>query len=432
MFSHFFIHRPIFAVVLSVVITLAGGIAVFTLPIAQYPQITPATIQISATYPGANAVVVSETVAAPIEQQVNGVEGMMYMSSQCNNDGNYTLTVTFKLGTDLNMAQVLVQNRVALALPNLPDPVKRTGLTTRKRSTSILLTVNLFSPDGRYNQLYLSNYALLHLRDELARLDGVGDIIIFGQQDYAMRAWLDPQKLAGRKMTASDVVAALREQNTPVAGGQLGQPPGSPSQPFQYPLQTLGRLGEPEQFGEVIVKTGDDGQVTRLRDVARVELGAKSQDMSSLLDGRPTAGIALFQLPGSNALETGNRIKAKMKELARQFPAGLDYAIAYDTTPFIEESIHEVFKALRDAIILVAVVVLVFLQSWRSTIIPLVAVPVAIVGTFAVMAALGFSLNNLTLFNRGFRAGAGLYAGLVGRLLRVSAIVVVVYGGFCG
>lgn len=398
MISRFFIDHPVFASVLSIVITVAGFAALLTLPIAQYPEITPPTVQVSCSYPGANANVVAETVAAPIEQQVNGVENMLYMNSQCTNDGAYTLTVTFKLGTNLDMAQVLVQNRVAIAMPTLPDMVKATGVTTKKKSPSIMLVVNLFSPGGRYDQIYLSNYATIQIRDEIARLDGVGDVTFLGQQDYSMRVWLDPDRLMSLDLTAGDVVAALKEQNVQVAAGQIGQPPAPPGQEFQYVMSTLGRLTDPEQFGAIIVKTGAEGQVTRLRDVARVELGAKSVDQLCWLDGRPSAGIAVYQMPGSNALATADRVRAKMEELKTRFPADLDYAIVYDTTPFIRESIHEVVKALRDAFILVALVVLVFLQSWRSTLIPLIAVPISLIGTFAIMAMLGFSLNNLSLF----------------------------------
>ncbi|HOW69468.1 MAG TPA: multidrug efflux RND transporter permease subunit [Phycisphaerae bacterium] len=398
MISRFFIDRPIFAAVLSIVITIAGVAAFTTLPIAQYPEIAPPTVQVSCAYPGANARVVAETIAAPIEQQVNGVENMLYMSSQCTNDGVYSLTVTFKLGTNLDMAQVLVQNRVSLALPTLPDVVKQTGVTTKKKSPSVLLVVNLLSPDGRYDQLHLSNYATTQIKDHLARLDGVGDVTLFGQQDYSMRVWLNPEKLAARNLTADDVTSALKEQNVQVAAGQIGQPPVKHRQDFQYTMSTLGRLTDPEQFGEIIVKTGSSGQISRLRDIAEIELGAKSQDQSCSLDGKPSVGLAIFQSPGSNALATADRLRAKMEELKKDFPEGLDYSIVYDTTPFVRESIHEVGKALRDAFILVAIVVLVFLQNWRSTLIPLIAVPVSLVGTFGVMALLGFSLNNLSLF----------------------------------
>jgi multidrug efflux pump len=398
MLARFFIDRPIFAAVLSIVITLAGGIAVWGLPVAQYPQITPPSIIVSCNYAGADARVLAEAVAAPIEQQVNGVEDMLYMSSQCTNDGSYSLTVTFQIGVNLNFAQVLVQNRVNLALPQLPDVVKQTGVTTRRRSPDILLIVSVYSPDASRDNLYLSNYATIQLKDELARVDGVGDVILFGQQDYAMRIWLDPERLASRGLSSSDVVAALREQNAQVAAGQIGQPPVQNGQPQQITLTTLGRLREPEQFANVVIRSTRDGKLVRIKDVGWVELGARNQDIVARLDGQPTTSIAMFQLPDANALDTRDRIRAKMDELKLSFPPGVDYAIAYDTTPFVRESVHEVFKTLGIAISLVALVVLVFLQNWRSTLIPLAAVPVAIVGTFAVMAVMGFSLNNLTLF----------------------------------
>jgi len=398
LFSQFFIDRPIFASVLSILITLAGGIAVFTLPIAQYPPVAPPTIQVDCNYPGASAQVVAQTVASPIEQQVNGVQDMLYMSSQSTNDGSYTLTVTFKPGVDLNLCQVLVQNRVSLALPSLPDVVRQTGVTTKKRSPDILLTVSLNSPDGRYDQLYLSNYAVLRLKDELSRLPGISEVLVFGQRDYSMRIWVDPEKLAVRGIAVQDVITALREQNLQIAAGQIGQPPSESGQLFQLPLSMLGRLSEVEEFEEVVVRTGEHGQLVRIKDLGRVEINARSQDVSNRFDGKPTVGLAIFQLPDANALDTADQVKGKMKELSQDFPEGVEYEIGYDTTPFIRESVGEVFNALRDAIILVAIVVLVFLQGWRAAIIPLIAVPVAIVGTFAAMAIVGFSLNNLTLF----------------------------------
>lgn len=398
MFSRFFIDRPIFASVLSIIITLAGGIAVFALPVTQYPEITPPTVEVSAVYPGANSKVVADTIAAPIEQQVNGVEGMMYMSSQCTNDGAYTLTVTFRSGTDLNLAQVLVQNRVALAQPILPDLVKRRGVTVKKKSPSVLMIVNLFSPDKSRDNLYLSNYATIQLRDELSRLAGVGDISFMGQRDYSMRVWLDPDRMSSRNLTATDVVHAIEQQNAQVAAGQIGQPPAPDGQVFQYTMTTLGRLAEDQQFGEMIIKSDTNGRITRLRDVARTELGALGYDQVCTLDGQPSVALSVYQLPGSNALRTAQQVRLKMEELKTRFPTGVDYSIVYDTTPFIEESVNEVFNALRDAVALVAIVVLVFLQGWRAAVIPLVAVPVAIVGTFATMAAFGFSLNTLTLF----------------------------------
>src|SRR4051812_22041980 len=398
MFSRFFINRPIFASVLSIVIVLGGSIALFTLPVTQYPEITPPTVEVSAKYPGANAQVVADTVAAPIEQQVNGVEDMMYMSSQCTNDGTYTLNVTFRPGTDLDLAQILVQNRVNLSQPILPDLVKRRGVNVKKKSPTVLMIINLISPDNSRDSLYLSNYATIQLRDELSRLEGVGDITFLGQRDYSMRLWLDPEKMATRNISASDVVSAVAQQNIQVAAGQIGQPPVPTGQVFQYTMTTLGRLADPEQFADMILKTGADGSIVRMRDVARTELGALDYAQTCTLNGQPSVALSVYQLPGSNALDVARSVRVKVEELKARFPAGLDYAIVYDTTPFINESIREVFKTLLDATLLVSLVVLVFLQNWRSAVIPLIAVPVAVIGTFAVMAAVGFSLNNLTLF----------------------------------
>jgi multidrug efflux pump len=396
--SRFFIDRPIFAAVLSIVITLAGAISVFTLPLAQFPQITPPTVQVTCNYPGASAKEVADSVAAPIEQQVNGVEGIMYMSSQCANDGSYNLTVTFQQGIDLDMAQVLVQNRVNLAIPLLPEVIKATGVTTRKRSPDILMGLAIYSPDGRYDQLYLSNFALMQVKDELARLPGVGDVFLFGQRDYSMRIWLDPPRMATRGLSAADVVRSIREQNAQVATGAIGQEPMRGTQASQITLTTLGRLDQVEQFENIVLKTGRDGRLIRVKDVGHVELGAKSHDITTRLDGRDTVFLAIFQAPDANALELRQRILDKMEDLKQSFPEGVAYDIGFDTTPYTSESIQEVIKTLGHAVVLVAVVVLLFLQNWRSSIIPLVAVPVAIVGTFAVMAAIGFSLNNLTLF----------------------------------
>ena len=406
MLSKFFIERPIFSWVVSIIIVLIGGVAAFVLPIAQYPDITPPTVQVSAIYPGANAQVVADSVAAPIEQQVNGVENMLYMSSQCTNDGSYNLTITFDLGTDLNMAQVLVQNRVSLAMPQLPQQVQVQGVTTKKKSPSILLAVNLISPDGRYDDIYLSNYATIKIKDELLRLDGVGDVTYLGQRDYSMRVWLDPQKMASRNLATTDVIQAIQNQNIQVAAGQIGRQPVPAGQQFQYTMSTLGRLVDSDQFADIIIKTGQgdeeqghtSSQVVRLKDVARVELGAQQYDQICQLDGSPSVGLAVFQLPGSNALQTADAIKQKMADLKKLFPDGVDYKIVYDTTPFINESVNEVFKTLRDAVVLVAIVVLLFLQDWRAMILPMIDVPVSLIGTFAVMAVMGFSLNNLTLF----------------------------------
>src|SRR5262245_57844300 len=407
MFTRFFIDHPIFASVLSIMVTLAGAVALFSLPVAQYPDITPPTIEVYAVFPGANAKTVADTVAAPIEQQVNGVEDMMYMSSSCANDGTYTLTVTFKPGIDLNIAQVLVQNRVNLAQPVLPDLVKRRGVTVKKKSPSQLMIINLHNTgavpaeaDKRQEMLLeLSNYATIQLRDELARLQGVGDITYLGQRDYSMRVWLDPEKLAELKLAAADVVRAVEQQNAQVAAGQVGQPPAPSGQAFQYTINTLGRLSSEEQFREMILKSDPEGnRVVRMKDVAKLQLGALNYDQSCTLDGKPSVALSVYQLPGTNAIDTAKRVKAKMEELRGRFPEGVEYAIVYDTTPFIQDPTDEVFKTLRDAVILVAIVMLVFLQSWRAAVIPLAAVPVAIVGTFAVMAGLGYSVNNLTLF----------------------------------
>ena len=398
MFSKFFIDRPIFATVLSIFVTLAGAIALFALPVTQYPEITPPTVEVSAVYPGANSQVVSDTVASPIEQQVNGVEGMMYMSSQSTNDGVYALTITFRPGSDLNLAQVLVQNRVALAQPILPELVRRRGVTVKKKSPSVLMMVNLSSPKGTRDNLYLSNYATIQLRDELSRLPGVGDITFLGQRDYSMRVWLLPEQLTTRHLDASDVVRAIERQNVQVAAGQVGQPPTPNGQAFQYTMTTLGRLSDPDEFGNMIITSDEKGRIVRLRDVAKVELGALAYDQICTLDGKPSVGLSIYQLPGTNALQTAGQVRRKMQELELRFPDDVKYDIVYDTTPFIQESVNEVFTALRDAVLLVALVVLVFLQGWRAAIIPLVAVPVAIVGAFAAMVAVGFSLNTLTLF----------------------------------
>ncbi|MFL5340394.1 MAG: efflux RND transporter permease subunit [Gemmataceae bacterium] len=526
MISRFFIDRPIFATVLSVVITLIGGIALAFLPVAQYPRITPPGVVISISYPGASAQVVADTVAAPIEQQVNGVPGMLYMSSQMGNDGSYSLTVTFDIGTDLKTAVVMVQNRVALAMPQLPSQVQNQGITIRKKTPDILMIVNFFSPNGRYDDVYLSNYAAIYVRDELLRVEGVSDVNFQGQRDYSIRCWLDPQQLASRNMTAIDVANAIRQQNLDAPAGQLGQPPASTGQAFQLPLSTIGRLHEPEQFGDIIIKVGlppstrptprvmaprsgglgmpDVGapdlsglnsgnsgtpapvsgvpatggatssgggttggaansggggttggaangtnsssgttasgdstdstdnsatdslstpnigdlaaggtpspatqprgpgltspSVVRLKDVARIELGAQNYNQACRFDGKPSVGLTVYQLPGTNALDVADAVREKMDELKTRFPDDLDYAIGYDTTPYIRESVQDVVITLLEAVALVGLVVLVFLQDWRAMILPLIDVPVSIIGTFAVMSVLGFSLNNISLF----------------------------------
>jgi multidrug efflux pump len=398
-FANFFIRRPIFAAVLSILITLGGAVGLFRLPVALYPEITPPTVEVSATYPGAHSRTIADTVAAPVEEQVNGVENMLYMSSTSANDGTYTLTVTFKPGTDLNIAQVLVQNRVNVAEPKLPDEVKRRGVTVKKKATGTLMIINLSSPDDSRDALYQSNYATIQLRDELARLQGVGDIQFLGQRDYSMRVWVNPVKMANRGLSADDVRAGILEQNAQVAAGQIGQPPVPTGQAFQFTINTRGRLTEPREFGDIVLKTDDQGRAVRLADVTdRIELGALAYDQTCTLDGRPSVALAVYQLPGTNAIETAERVKAKMTELRPRFPPGVEYQIVYDTTPFIQESVNEVGRTLLDAVLLVALVMLVFLRSWRSAVIPLAAVPVAIVGTFGAMALAGFSLNTLTLF----------------------------------
>ncbi len=404
MLARFFIDRPVLAWVISLVIVLLGALSAGFLPIAEYPEITPPTVRVTASYPGASSNVVADTVAAPIEQQVVGVEGMLYMSSQSNNDGTYTLDVTFELGTNVNMAQVLVQNRVAIAEPTLPDVVQTIGVAVKKRSPDVLLAINLYSDDNpetgrpRYDSLYLSNYATVQVKDAIARVESVGDVAILGQQDYSMRVWLDPDKLQSRNLTAGDVIRVLREQNVQVAAGRIGQPPVPTGQDFQYTMSTLGRLVEAEQFADIILNTGSDGEVTYLRDVSRTELGARNQDTLGRLDGRPSPAVVVFLLPGSNALNAAEGIKAKMRDLETRFPPGLHYAVIYDTTPFIRESVNEVFHTLRDSVILVGIVILLFLQDWKALLLPVIDMAVSLVGTFAVMSAMGFTLNNLTLF----------------------------------
>jgi hydrophobe/amphiphile efflux-1 (HAE1) family protein len=447
MIPRFFIDHPIFATVLSIVITLAGLVAVSSLPIAQYPDVSPPTVVVTASYPGANCLTVQDTVAAPIEEQVSGVEGMMYMSSQCTNDGTYTLTVTFQPGTSSDVAQVLVQNRVSLATPVIPAIVQREGLTVKKQSPNTLMIVNLTSEKGQYQDLQLSNYATIEIRDELGRLDGVAGIGYLGQRDYSMRIWLNPDALAAKNLTASDVVNAISQQNIQVAAGQIGEEPVPRGQQFQLTINTKGRLVEPEEFENIVIKSGTPAATTSiplatspaagaaasggaalalgpqgstpnpasspngssmsagpsqaivlLKHVARMELGAQQYDQSATLNGKPTVALTVYGLPGANAIDTAKLINDKMKQLKKRFPQGLDYEIVYDTTPFVRDSVIEVVKTLLEAVILVAIVVLVFLQNWRAAIIPLAAVPVAIIGTFAVMALLNFSLNNLSLF----------------------------------
>ncbi len=396
--SHFFIDRPIFAVVISVFITLIGGFAYFALPVAQYPDIAPPTIVITASYPGASAQVVSETVSTPLEEEINGVEHMIYMLSQATSDGNLTLTVTFALGTDLDIAQVLVQNRVAVAQPKLPTEVQQLGITVRKNSPDLMMVIHLSSPDGSRDQLYISNYATLQVKDVLARIEGVGDVQLKGARDYSMRIWLDPEKVAARNLTAGEVVSALQAQNVQVASGVLNQPPVPRSGAFEVNVETLGRLADPRQFGNILIRTDADGRVTRVRDIARVELGAQDYNTNAYLDDRQAVPLLIFQQPGTNALATAARIKATMQDLAKSFPSGLRYDIVYDTTLFVAQSVNEVYKTIFEAVILVIIVVLLFLQTWRASLIPIVAIPVSLIGTFAMLSAIGFSLNNLSLF----------------------------------
>ncbi len=397
-FARFFIERPIFAAVLSIVLTLTGGIALFTLPIAQYPEVAPPTVLVTARYPGANPEVLAQTVARPIEQEINGVENMLYMSSTSTSDGTCTITVTFKLGTNLDIAQVQVQNRVSVAAARLPEDVRRLGITTVKQSANFTLVVNLISPDNSLSDLYVGNYALLNIKDELARLPGVGLVQNFGGSEYSMRIWLDPDKISARNLTVSDVVASIREQNVQAAAGILGAPPAPTGTPYQLTVTTKGRLEDSSEFENIIVKRGEEGQVTRVKDIARVELAGRDYNMEGYLDGQSTAALGIFQLPGSNALETSAAVHKKMEELKRDFPPGLDWKIVYDTTMFTKKSIEAVIHTFIEALLLVVLVVILFLQNWRASIIPLLAVPVSIVGTFLVMKLFGFSLNNLTMF----------------------------------
>ena len=396
-FSRFFIHRPIFATVLSIVIFLAGAIAVWQLPITEYPEVVPPTVVVTANYPGANPKVIGETVASPLEQEINGVEGMLYMSSQATSDGRMTLTVTFAIGTDVDKAQVLVQNRVDRAVPRLPQEVQRLGIVTKKSSPDLTMVVHLISPENSYDMLYLSNYAHLNVKDELARISGVGDVQLFGAGEYSMRVWLDPEKVAALNLNAADIVNAIRAQNVQAAAGSLGaQPVGSSD--FQVLINVKGRLITEEEFGQIIIHVGQNGEISRLKDVGKIELGSNFYALRSLLNNQPAVAIPIFQAPGSNAIQISDDVRAKMAELKKKFPQGVDYSIVYDPTIFVRGSIKAVINTLLEAIALVVVVVILFLQTWRASIIPLVAVPVSLVGTFAVMSLLGFSLNSLSLF----------------------------------
>ncbi len=397
-FSHFFISRPIFAIVLSIVLVILGGLAYTTLPVASYPEIAPPTVVVTAVYPGANPQTLADTVATPIEQQVNGVENMLYMNSQSASDGTMTLTITFKLGTNLDISQVLVQNRVAIATPQLPQEVRAVGVTVQKQSPNIMLVINLLSPKGTYHSLYMANYAILQIQEVLKRVEGVGSVQIFGASEYSMRLWLDPDKMFSRGMVPGDVISAVTAQNVQVAAGTLGAEPAPPGTDFQLIVNTKGRLTDPKEFDRIIVKRGSDGQLVRFGDIGHAELGAQTYVNGSYLSGQESVGLAIFQLPGANALKTAANLENAMKTLAKSFPPGLTYKIAYNPTTFISQSISAVVETLFEAVVLVVIVVLVFLQTWRATIIPLCSIPVALIGTFAVMKVFGFSLNNLSLF----------------------------------
>ncbi|WP_409265486.1 efflux RND transporter permease subunit [Massilia sp. BHUDP2] len=396
-FSRFFVDKPIFAVVLSVIVFVGGLISIFQLPVSEYPEVVPPSVVVRAQYPGANPKVIAETVAAPLEEQINGIEDMLYMSSQNTSDGALALTLTFAIGTDIDRAESQVQNRVQRALPRLPEEVRQIGVTTVKSSPNLTMVVHLNSPDGRYDDLYLRNYAVLNIKDQLARLNGMGEVQLFGSGDYAMRVWLDPQKVAARNLTAGDVVASIREQNVQVAAGVVGQGPSKDAD-FQLTVNTQGRLSSAEEFGDIVVKAGEDGAVTRLKDVARLEMGSSSYALRSLLNNKSAVAIPIFEAPNANALQLSQDVRATMEALSKDFPEGVEYSIVYDPTQFVRESIDSVIKTLLEAVVLVALVVIVFLQTWRASIIPLLAVPVSVVGTFAVMLMFGFSINTLSLF----------------------------------
>src|SRR5689334_8541445 len=396
--SRFFIDRPIFAAVLSIVIFIAGLIAMVTLPVSEYPDVVPPSVVVRAIYPGANPKTLSEAVATPLEEQINGVENMLYMQSQGTSDGVLTMTVTFRVGTDVDLAQVQVQNRVSQALPRLPDEVRQLGVTTVKSSPNFIMVVHLVSPDQRYNDVYLRNYGLLQIKDVLARIPGIGQVQVFGGGDYAMRVWLDPSKVAARGLTATDVVNAIREQNVQVAAGVVGAPPMPVPVDYQLSVNARGRLVDEKEFGDIILKTGANGEITRLRDVSRIELDAGDYALRSLLNNQDAVGIGIFQAPGSNALQLSSTVRQTMEQLKKNFPQGVEYRIVYDPTVNVRDGIREVVKTLFEAIMLVVIVVVLFLQTWRASIIPLVAVPISIVGTFAILLGFGFSINTLSLF----------------------------------
>src|ERR1700704_4847148 len=398
MISKFFIERPVLSNVIAILMILIGGVSLFSLAVAQYPDVVPPTVQVTTRYPGASAKTVIDTVALPIEQQVNGVEDMLYMQSYSGADGTYSLTVTFKIGTDLNFAQVLVQNRVSSALSQLPQSVQNQGVTVQKKSTAILLFVTLTSPNATYDSLYLSNYATINIRDELSRLPGVGNVTVFGAGQYSMRVWLDPNRLQVRGRMPQDVISAIQQQSQQVTAGQIGMPPTPAGQAFQYTLNVNGRLDDKDQFEDIIVKTGNVGDVTRVRDVGWVELGAQTYSQVFSLNNKPATGIGVFQSPGANALEVEAAVQKKMAALATQFPQDIRYDTPFDTTKFVSASINEVYKTLIEAGLLVLIVILIFLQDWRAMLVPATTVPVTIIGAFAAMAALGFTINLSTLF----------------------------------
>jgi len=397
-FGHFYIDRPRFAAVLSILIVLIGALSYAGLPVTQYPEIAPPTIVVNASYPGASPQVIADTVATPLEQEINGVENMLYMTSQSTSDGAMSLTVTFEQGTDLDTAQVQVQNRIARGEPKLPEDVRRLGVIAQKSSPDLMMVVHLLSPDESLDELYISNYALIQVRDELARIDGIGELIVFGAREYSMRVWLNPERMSALQLSTNDIVEALRAQNVQVAAGKLGQPPMPLENAFQYTVTAQGRFIDAEQFSNVIVKRGEDGRLTRLRDVARIEIGGRDYVRNSYLNGKQAVALGVFQRPGSNALDTADEILRTMERLSASFPPGLEYRIIYNPTEFIKESIFKVYLTIFEAILLVVLVIILFLQSWRAAVIPIVAIPVSLIGTFAVMSAFGFSLNNLTLF----------------------------------
>ena len=396
--SRFFIDRPIFAGVLSLMVMIAGLLAMFQLPISEYPEVTPPSVVVNASFPGANPKVIAESVATPLEEQLSGVENMLYMSSQATSDGRMTLTVTFKIGTDPDLAQQMVQNRISQALPRLPEVTRQLGVTVVKSSPDLTLVVHLVSPDQRYDELYLRNYALMHVKDELAKVNGVGTVRLFGSGDYAMRIWLDPEKIAEHNLSANEVIAAIREQNVQVAAGIIGGAPMAEPVDVQLPVNAMGRLETPEEFADIIVHAGNSGQITRLRDVARIEMAAADYNLNAMLDNKPAVAIPIFQAPGANAIVISDEVRRTMEALKPLFPEGLDYEVVYDPTVFVKDSIKAVVKTLLEALLLVVIVVVVFLQTWRASIIPLLAVPVSIIGTFALMWLFGFSINTLSLF----------------------------------